>query len=259
MSATPVVASLRSPASRTDWSLQTNPMSYLRLRRAQLIIVAFVISSLLFVQFPALDLGISRLLFDGGFYLRGQWTILAHESVLYFLGLSLSAVVGLYFFNRIFGQKILGIDGKKISYLFLVLILGAGLIVNGVFKDDFGRARPRDIVEFGGSKHFTPAFVVSRECGRNCSFSSGDGAGAFFSLALALALSRKRAVLLCALAYGAVVSFSRVASGAHFFSDSAVSFFVMLISADLLHHYLILPEHERSPAAGWKATPALAD
>lgn len=234
-------------------------MSYLKQRRAQLIIACFLISSLLFVEFPALDLGVSRMLFDGGFYLRGQWTILAHESVLYFLGLSLFAVVCLYLHNRIFRRNVCAIDGKRISYLFLVLILGAGLIVNGVFKDDFGRARPRDIVEFGGSKHFSSAFVVSHECERNCSFSSGDGAGAFFSVALALALGSRRAVLVCALAYGAVVSFSRVASGAHFLSDSVVSFFVMLISADVLYHYLILPELERSPATGWKATTALAD
>ena len=60
-----------------------------------------------------------------------------------------------------------------------MLVLGAGLVVNGILKDDFGRARPRDIEAFGGSSQFTPAFVVSHECDRNCSFSSGDGAGAF--------------------------------------------------------------------------------
>ena len=143
-------------------------------------LASFLIASLLFVQFPEIDLGVARMLFDDGFYLRGPWTALAHDSVLYFLGLSLFSVVGLYFYNRFFGRNVCGIDGRKVSYLFLVLILGAGLIVNGVFKDDFGRARPRDIVEFGGSKRFTPAFVISRECDRNCSFSSGDGAGASF-------------------------------------------------------------------------------
>jgi len=234
-------------------------MSYLRLPRAQLILVCFLISSILFVEFPSIDLGISRMLFDDGFYLRGQWTVLAHDSVLYFLVLSLFSVVGLYAFNRIFGRSLGKIDGKKVSYLFLVLILGAGLVVNGVFKDDFGRARPRDIEEFGGSKHFTPAFVVSQECDRNCSFSSGDGAGAFFAVALALALSRKRAMLLAALAYGVIVSLSRVASGAHFFSDSVVSFFVMLISADVLYHYLLLPRSERHPAEYPGSTPALAN
>ena len=69
-------------------------MSYLRLRRAQLILACFLISSILFVEFPAIDLGISRMLFDDGFYLKGPWTVLAHESVLYFLGLSLVLVVG---------------------------------------------------------------------------------------------------------------------------------------------------------------------
>jgi lipid A 4'-phosphatase len=233
-------------------------MSYLRLRRAQLIFACFLVSSILFIEFPAIDLGISRMLFDHGFYLGGAWSVLAHESVLYFLECSLLLAAGVYGFNRIFGRNLFGIDGKKVSYLLLVLVLGAGLVVNGIFKDDFGRARPRDVEEFGGSKQFTPAFVVSQECDRNCSFSSGDGAGAFFAVALALAMSRRRAVLLAAFAYGTVVSFSRVATGAHFLSDSVVSFFVMLISADILYHYLLLPGRERTPAAHWKTAAFLA-
>jgi membrane-associated phospholipid phosphatase len=51
-------------------------------------------------------------------------------------------------------------------------------------------------------------------------------------------LSRKRAVLLSAFAYGALVSCSRVASGAHFLSDCVVSFFVMLILSDVLYYYV---------------------
>jgi len=41
------------------------------------------------------------------------------------------------------------------------------------------------------------------------------------------------------------VSFCRIASGAHFLSDTVVSFFVMLIVADVLHHYLVLGAFER--------------
>jgi hypothetical protein len=36
-----------------------------------------------------------------------------------------------------------------------------------------------------------------------------------------------------------------MAAGAHFFSDCVVSFFVMLILADALFYYMILPEPER--------------
>lgn len=233
-------------------------MSYLRLRRARLVLACFLISSLVLAQVPAIDLGMSRALFNDGFYLRGWWTKLAHDSVPYFVGLSLLSVAGLYFHNLFFGRNLCGVDGRKVTYLFLVLILGAGLIVNGILKDEFGRARPRDIEEFGGSNQFTPAFVISRECDRNCSFSSGDGAGAFFAVVLALALSRKRAVLVSALIYGVAVSFSRVASGAHFLSDSVVSCFVMLISADVLHHYLILQGPERVPDTRLRTSAALA-
>jgi membrane-associated phospholipid phosphatase len=66
-------------------------------------------------------------------------------------------------------------------------------------------------------------------------------------------------MLLAALAYGVVVSFSRVASGAHFFSDSVVSFFVMLISADALRHYLLLRAAERVPATRWSSPAVLVD
>jgi lipid A 4'-phosphatase len=234
-------------------------MGYLRLLRGRLILLSFAISSLLFVLFPAIDLGISRMLFDDGLFLPANWATFAHDSVPYFLGVSLSSISGLYLYNRVFGRGLCGIDGKRVSYLLLVLVLGAGLVVNGILKDDFGRARPRDVEEFGGSKHFTPAFVISQECDDNCSFSSGDGAGAFFALALALALGRKRAVLVAAVSYGVVVSSSRVATGAHFFSDSVVSFFVMLISADVLFHYLVLPEAEPAPAAAWRTCPPLPD
>ena len=47
-------------------------------------------------------------------------------------------------------------------------------------------------------------------------------------------------MFLAGLALGILVSLSRISSGAHFFSDTVVSFFVMLIVADVLFFYLIL-------------------
>lgn len=221
-------------------------MSYLNLTRARIILACFLVSAIVLSGFPAIDIGISRIFFDQGFYSKEQWLHqLIHGGMDYFVGVAMMLITGIYLFNRLCKQSLWNIDGKKICYLLLVLILGAGLIVNVVFKDSFGRARPRDVVEFGGTKHFTPAFVVAHECNKNCSFSSGEGAAGFFSLALAAALSRKRAVLAASVGFGVLVSWSRIASGAHFFSDTVVSFFVMLILTDILYYYMVAPKSAR--------------
>jgi len=224
-------------------------MQYLKLGRSQVILASFLLFSLVAAAFPSIDLAISRLFFHGGFPRDQWWQSLLHDSLNWFLGLSLGLVTAIYAFNRLFRRKIWNVDGRRVAYLFLVLIIGAGLIVNWTLKDNFGRARPRDVVEFGGHKTFTPAFVVSRECRTNCSFSSGDAAGGFFALALVFALARRRrAALVAGLAVGGIESLARISSGAHFFSDTGVSFFVMLIVADALYFYIVMTRAERHEA-----------
>ena len=184
--------------------------------------------------------------FDEGFYLGEQWWHgLARRGLVYLLCLSMVWIVGAYLLHRISKRTLSKLNGSQVCYLVLVLIFGAGLIVNVALKDNFGRARPRDVVEFGGTKQFTPAFVVSSECETNCSFSSGEGAAGFFFMALALTVSRRRRVFLAAAGLGILVAVSRIAAGAHFFSDTVVSFFVMLIVMDVLHHYIIVRGRER--------------
>lgn len=221
-------------------------MHYLKLKRSQTILACFAASALLLMAFPHIDLTISKLFFDESFRLGDRWwTRFMHESMGYFLCLSMATVVALYFCNRLWKLNLCGVDGKRVVYLFAVLMVGAGLIVNLVLKDNFGRARPRDVVEFGGTKLFTPPFVVSGECDNNCSFSSGEAAGGFFALALAQALSRRRALLVLGFGFGALASFCRIATGAHFFSDTVVSFFVMLTVTDVLYYYLVSTEREQ--------------
>src|SRR5215218_7082625 len=142
-------------------------MHYLFLRRSQIILASFAIASLLLAVFPTVDIHISRIFFQGTFPDR-WWQKLLHEYVGLFLTLSLLAILALYACNRLSKRNVCCVDGRKVVYLFLVVILGAGLIVNVGLKDHFGRARPRDIEEFGGAKQFTAAFVVSHECARNC-------------------------------------------------------------------------------------------
>ena len=224
-------------------------MQYLRLKRSRLIIGAFVAFSLFALIFPDVDMRISALFYDRGFFLRDQWWQgLLQHGLGYFLGVSLSLILAVYLRNRILKRTECVVCGRKVLYVALVMVIGAGLIVNQGFKNNFGRARPRDVAEFGGTRDFTPAFVPSHQCNTNCSFSSGDAAGAFYSLALVLAFRRQRRWLLAALALGAVVSFGRIAAGAHFFSDTVVSFFVMLLVSDAMYYYVVLNQAGRERA-----------
>jgi len=205
---------------------------------------------------PGIDIAISRLFFDGTFRLREHWwPQLLHDGMVYFLTLIMTTAIVIYVFNRAFKRNLWGIDGRKVAYLVLVLTIGAGLIVNLGFKDHFGRARPREIAEFGGTRQFTAAFVVSNQCDKNCSFSSGEGAAGFFCVAVAMALTRRRVFHAAAIAAGLTVSFARVAAGAHFFSDIVVSFFVMLIVADALCFYMLRGAGQRRVSQGPVVTP----
>lgn len=219
--------------------------TYLKLPRTRAILACFVIVSAFFVAFSGIDVRVSRLFFDDGFYMANQaWTKLLHASVTWFIFAALGAIAAIYAFNRLTGRYLWEINGKKVVYLLLVLALGAGFVVNGMLKDGFGRARPKDIVEFGGTAQFTPAYFISSACRRNCSFSSGDAAGAFFSLAFIVVVSRKRAVTTAAVGFGVLVSAARIASGSHFLSDTVVSFFIMLIVSDALYYRMFLFEPE---------------
>lgn len=218
-------------------------MTYLKLARSRILLLCFVVSSLVLISFPEIDLKIAHLFFDKHFYLQQTWWEQGlHHGVGIFLVVSVILLLTIYAFNKFAKKQFCGVDGKKVCYLLAVLAIGAGLIVNAGLKDHFGRARPRDTQEFGASRQFTPAFVMSRECRKNCSFASGDTAAAFFSLALAMAFGRKRRFFLASIAFGVAVSISRMASGAHFFSDTVVSFFIMFIVSDVLFHYMLAPK-----------------
>jgi len=50
-------------------------------------------------------------------------------------------------------------------FLLLSIVVGPGLLVNTVFKDHWGRPRPRDVVEFGGPLHYRIAPLPGGEGG----------------------------------------------------------------------------------------------
>jgi lipid A 4'-phosphatase len=202
-----------------------------------------VISSILLIIYSQVDIQISSLFYSAeqGFYLKDSWWVrLLYNSVPILLKTIVFGVIGLYIVNKIFKTKLLKVNGRITLYLLIALIVGPGLIVNSLFKDHFGRARPFTVTEFGGDRIFTPAFVITDQCEKNCSFSSGHAAGAFFVLALAFLMKKRREWWIAlATVYGFGVGVARIAAGGHFFSDVFISYFVVLSISQLCYELII--------------------
>jgi lipid A 4'-phosphatase len=113
------------------------------------------------------------------------------------------------------------VPGRAVVFLVATLALGPGLLVNVVLKDHWGRSRPIDVTQFGGTDHYVRWWDPRGDCPNNCSFVSGDVAGAFWTIApAALAPPQWRALAYgAALALGTAMAAFRVMAGAHFVSD----------------------------------------
>jgi lipid A 4'-phosphatase len=92
----------------------------------------------------------------------------------------------------------------------------------------WGRARPNDILQFGGRENFTPWFELSNACNTNCSFVSGDASVGFSLIALFL-ITRKKIFFWSSLIFGLLIGLIRIMEGGHFFSDVVVSGLVVYL------------------------------
>lgn len=198
--------------------------------------VLFLLSSITFILFPQIDLFISGLFYDGkSFVLNGT----LFENIFYYsvkpiiLTFVISTLL-IFLYNLFTKKQILNVSAKVVLYVFLVLSIAPGLIVNFTLKENWGRARPAQIVNFGGDKEFTPAFVISNQNG--FSFSSGHTAAAFSLMGFALlAKKRRRFWIYLTIVYGVLVSIARMAAGGHFLSDVITSFFIVWIATHIFY------------------------
>jgi membrane-associated phospholipid phosphatase len=121
-------------------------------------------------------------------------------------------------------------------FLLVTVLLSAVVLTNLTFKSYWGRPRPVVVTEFNGPWQFVPWWDPRGECGRNCSFFSGEGATAFWTYAPAALTppAWRPLAYVAATVFGVVTSVLRMAFGGHFFTDVAaaglVSFFVIWLA-----------------------------
>lgn len=210
-----------------------------RLPSHWLIGLAALLCAALFVAFPVIDLTTTSWAYRGAgkFVLDGNpLTDFVHAHLGW---LATATAVLIWLVGRFTGGiSSAGSWRRQAVYILLVLVVGPGLLVNVVFKDHWGRARPIQVENFGGPLQFSPAWIPSTQCDTNCSFVCGDSSVGFSLLAVAFLARRPRRWFIAAVATGATIGLMRMAQGGHFFSDVVFSFFVVYFAAWLLHRLL---------------------
>lgn len=205
--------------------------------RARLLILAFVIATAAFLVFPGLDLATSGLFFvpGQGFPLDGRPAI---EAVRFFIWDTSDGMAAVAFIGSVWALWKKSDSLRTWGTIFLLYFIGPFLLVNVGLKSHWGRARPADVTEFGGTHAFTPFWQPANECMLNCSFVSGEASAATaFGLALWLVRRRwgarwprwvDRTVAILAFAIPLIVFVQRVSAGRHFLSDATFAVLLTL-------------------------------
>jgi lipid A 4'-phosphatase len=137
--------------------------------------------------------------------------------------------------------------GKPFLVIVLTVILGPGLLVNGLLKNCWGRPRPHDVAAFGGyqsymtvSRPLGPGGGKSFPCG-HCSMGYSFASGAvFFPYHPVLGIG----CLVGGIAFGTLLGMARMAQGGHFPTDVLWSgILVLMLIAGLYYLVFRIPEH----------------
>lgn len=221
----------------------------------KLVYISIIISGLLVIllaTFPKLDIAFSELFYhqNQGFIYRYNLIVRAVYLTIPIATKVFTISCSIYIIYRfILHKKFKNFLLSKVFYLFITALIGPGLVVNTILKENFGRARPAQISYFAGTKNFTNTLLIADQCTHNCSFPSGHSAMAYYFTATAyvLALSNKKSttktvstrrftlIYILFLFFGSLVGFSRILMGGHFLSDIAASCFIVLVINHLLY------------------------
>ena len=219
--------------------------------RLSLIILAVLtlITGALFALWPELDLAGSAFFHGAEGFDADMPLLKGLRNGLYYLPIAVMGVFAGAWLGAMIGLPLpeaLRPRGRSLVFLVLGLALGPGLLVNVILKDNWHRPRPVQVTEFGGPLEFRPWYKTDGDCVKNCSFVSGETAGAFWLVApasLAPAPLRLPAVAV-ALGVGLTTGALRVAFGGHFPSDVLFAGLFTLILVALLRKILIKPDKQ---------------
>ncbi|MEL6102955.1 MAG: phosphatase PAP2 family protein [Pseudomonadota bacterium] len=225
------------------------PAIYMWLARREPLIVVpivpfllmFVAAQVVFAGWPQIDLAVSQVFFDDHFVAARLPGLEDVRQVLWMATIVMFLLAVIMAFATALTRIPFPIQSGAWAYIALVYLAAPGILVNGVLKEYWGRARPADVSVFGGDAVFTPAFQIASECASNCSFVSGEVAGTTaFAIAL-FVLARQLSdpywstpLRWIACASVVIVALQRVSTGRHFLSDAVFAILITVAVALLI-------------------------
>lgn len=228
----------RTEPGRLDRHLVTTRADRLTSSLLACILLGFAI----FAIWPEIDLRLSQAFHDRatGFAIDGHPATEALRLAVWTLAILLCLAAALGMALGAARREVL-LPTRAWGFVLTLYILGPGVMVEMLTKPLWGRARPAQVAEFGGTLHFSPANELAGACTRNCSFVSGEVSGATVT-ALVLLLIRpylqprlpKPAAALLVIAACCLppaIALQRIAAGRHFLSDTVFAVLFTLLLA----------------------------
>lgn len=194
------------------------------------------------------DIVISRFFYDFEAK-RWLWQKKWYIALVYRHGPHVTAAFFLFAFIRLLLSYLhpkFMLERAKAYFVIFCLLIGPLFLVHGVMKDGFNRPRPIDIIEFRGKQPFQKVLTITKSDFSGKSFPSGHAAAGFILVLFYFLYKDKtprkaiRALSL-SLAFGIALSFTRIAMGGHFFSDTLWAFAISWYLPYLLYHTWYLP------------------
>jgi len=139
---------------------------------------------------------------------------------------------------------------KYFLLIIFTMIIGPGLIINAIFKDHWGRPRPRQIEEFNGKWEFKEVWEHGIP-GKGKSFPCGHCSMGFFFITLYYSFKRKNKPIayssfIFSILLGIFIGFARISQGGHFLSDVLWAGGITYLTASVLYYFVLkIPEIEK--------------
>ncbi|UCE06123.1 MAG: phosphatase PAP2 family protein [bacterium] len=215
-------------------------------------IVALVLLTLIISTFN-LDIKLQKLFYQANsssseWYQKENpfWQFGYHYGTLPAILLTFAALIG--FILSWIKPKIKNFQ-RHFLLIILTLFIGPGLLVNAIFKDHWGRPRPRQVQEFGGRWEFKEVWQPGTP-GKGKSFPCGHCSMGFFFITLYYCFKRKHKLLayssfVFSIALGMFIGFARISQGGHFLSDVLWSWGLTYLTATVLYYFILkIPDYE---------------